>query len=196
MKPNPTLRELVRLMRAANDGDADAGRELDERARTFRHSHAALDADAAIAELLDVRFHVSPELRLALAQWIDGRIALKRGRKAAGVKRAARACPRLPPLAPGACIRALLAFGSTSEPAGVHPNTRRALAELLTGARQLRRGPRMAPAEALRTHLAALAAGHYRKLGLSWRAAIQRAEREATMAPGTLQRYIYPRKVR
>jgi hypothetical protein len=141
-----------------------------------------------------MRYHVSPELRFALARWIDGRIALKRERKAAGVKRAAAVAPHLPPLAPGLCIRALLTFGSTSAPIGVHKNTRRALADVLTGARKLKRGPRLTPPGTLRTLLAAQEARRYRAQGESARAAIRSAALAAGIKYGTLQRYIYPRR--
>ncbi|MBK8742579.1 MAG: site-specific integrase [Betaproteobacteria bacterium] len=186
------IREIVRLMRAANDGDREADRRLSLLAANFRPSRAALDADAAIRELRDLAREPSPELRYALARWIDGRIALKRGRKPQGVARIVAGAQR-EALDAALCTRALLTFGSTSAPIGLHPNTRAALVDLLTGARKLKRGPRLAPASTLRTVLAAHNVRLYVVQGTTARAAIRRAAGEASVKPGTLQRHLYPR---
>jgi hypothetical protein len=191
MRADPGLRELVVLSRAANDGDADALSILHARS-PFNFSRAPLDRDDAIRELLDPKAHVSPELRYALARWIAGRITLKRGRRP-GKTPTAPPAPGLAPLDAALCIRVLLDFGSTTQPLGVHPNTRRALADLLTGARKLKRGPRVAPPEALRTLLAAHNARLYVTQGSMGRPAMRRAAAEAGIKYGTLHRWLYPR---
>lgn len=187
---------LVRLIREANEGGAGRG-EAERRSQLLADNAGwttdPLDADAAISELCNRTREVSPELRYALARWIDGQITLKRGRKTTGTKRIPITGARRTPVDANLAIRALLAFGSTSTPAGVHPNTRAALADLLAGARTLKRGPRMAPPETLRTMLSAHNARLYITQGMSARAAIRRAANETGIKPGTLQRWLYPR---
>jgi hypothetical protein len=188
------LRELVRLIRASNEcdeGSDEARRRADELSGGLRFSREPLDATAAIHELRDLSREVSPELRYALARWIAGRIALKRGRKpTGGDKRQVR--PSLAPLSPRVCIRALLEFGATTKPTGVHLSTRRALAELLAGARKLKRGPTLAPPSTAKTMFAAIKARRYAQT-MNGRPAIRRAAAEAGIKYGTLQRYLYPR---
>ncbi len=196
MKPDSALRTIVRLMREANEGNADAWRRVGLLNEGYVHSRDSLDVDAAVAELLDMTREPSVELRYSLARWIAGKITLKRGRKAGGVKRAARIGPRLQPLDARLCVDALMEFGTALVPIGVHPYTRLALADLLTKTRRLRSGPRLAPVATAPTFFAAHNVRLYVSDGMSIRAAIRRAAKEAKVEPGTLQRWIYPRDVR
>jgi hypothetical protein len=198
MTPNGALREiaaLVRAVKAGGAGQADALRRLKIQSDAFEYPADPLDADAALRELLDAKREVSIETRYALAQWINGHISEKRGRKPGGTPRARHVGAKREPLNANLCVRALLSFASTALDAGLRPSARLALADLLIGARELKRGPRK-PAQSFVAIRAALSVHNvrlYHSRGLTVRAAIRRAALDAGIKPGTLQKLLYPR---